>query len=119
MSNVVYDLDVVIGVKNGLYLYETNSIRVLSNVPYAFTRGYAANFVYQTKYHKRMELNNFREGRRLMIDGEIFRVFRITADTVSLVSDPAYKGNGKIFEKKLPAPVAAPVALPAQPAAVP
>ena len=119
VSNVVYDLDVVMGVKNGLYLYETNSIRVLSNVPYTFTRGYAANFVYQTKYHKRMELNNFREGRRLMIDGEIFRVFRITADTVSLVSDPAYGGNGKIFEKKLPAPVAAPLAPPPQPAAVP
>ena len=54
-----------------------------------------------------------------MIDGEVFRVFRITSDTVSLVSDPVYGGNGKIFEKKLPVPVAAPVALPAQPAAVP
>ena len=119
IPNVVYDLAVVIGVKNGLAAYETNSIRAVSNVPVEFPRGYAANFVYQTKYHKRMELKKFREGRRLMIDGEVFRVFRITADTVSLVSDPVYGGNGKIFEKKLPPPVANPVALPAQPAAVP
>ena len=61
-----------------------------------------------------MELKNFREGRRLMIDGEVFRVFRITSDTVSLVSDPVYGGNGKIFEKKLPQPVA-----PAPPVPVP
>ena len=106
IPNVVYDLDVIIGVKNGLYPYATNAVRVVSNVPYTFPRGYAANFVYETKYHKRIELKNFREGRRLMIDGEVFRVFRITSDTVSLISDPLYGGNGKIFEKKLPQPVA-------------
>ena len=119
VPNMVYDLDVIIGVKDGLYPYGTNSVRAVSNVPIEFPRGYAANFVYQTKYHKKMDLKNFREGRRLMIDGEVFRVFRITADTVSLVSDPVYGGNGKIFEKKLPPAVANPVAVPAQPAAVP
>tara|TARA_Y100000588_G_C14242166_1_gene919886 strand:+ start:70 stop:1314 length:1245 start_codon:yes stop_codon:yes gene_type:complete len=119
IPNVVYDLDVIKGVKNGLYPYETNSVRAVSNVPVEFPRGYEASFVYETKYHKKMELKKFREGRRLMIDGEIFRVFRITADTVSLVSDPAYGGNGKIFEKKLPQAFANPVAVPGPPAAVP
>jgi len=36
-----------------------------------------------------------------MIDGEVFRVFRITGDVVSLVSDPEYGGNGKIYDKPL------------------
>ncbi len=108
VPNVIYDLDIIKGVKDGLYPYETNSVRAVSGVPIEELRGYAADFVYETKYHRKMELKNFRVGRHLMIDGEVFRVFRITSDTVSLVSDPVYGGNGKIYEKPYPAPVVAP-----------
>ena len=106
VPNVVYDLDIIIGVRDGLYTYETNSVRIVSNTPQDMGRGYAADFVYETKYHRKMELKNFRVGRHLMIDGEVFRVFRITSDTVSLVSDLAYGGNGKIYEKTFPPPAA-------------
>ncbi len=108
VPNVVYDLDIIIGVRDGLYPYETNSVRVVSDTPQDVGRGYAADFIYETKYHRKMELKNFRVGRHLMIDGEVFRVFRITADSVSLVSDLTYGGNGKIFEKPFPPPVVAP-----------
>ena len=116
VPNVVYDLDIIIGVRDGLHPYETNSVRVVSNTPQDVGRGYAADFVYETKYHRKMELKNFRVGRHLMIDGEVFRVFRITADTVSLVSDLAYGGNGKIYEKTFPPPAVVP---PPPPAVVP
>jgi len=118
ISNVVYDLDIIKGVQNGLSNYETNSVRALSGVPIEEVRGYSANFAYETKYHRKMELQNFRIGRHLMIDGEVFRVFRITADTVFLVSDLLYGGNGKIYEKQVQRVVAPPAAVPV-PAVVP
>ena len=80
--------------------YSTNSIRAISGVDVPISRGFSADFTYRTKYHKGIALAGFRVGRHLMIDGEVFRVFKITADTVSLVSDPLYGGNGKIYEKK-------------------
>jgi len=83
-------------------------------VPIEEVRGYSANFAYETKYHRKMELKNFRVERHLMIDGEVFRVFRITVDTVFLVSDLLYGGNGKIYEKQLQRVVAPPVAAPPQ-----
>lgn len=101
IPGVVYEMDVIQGTKGGVYPYETNSVRAVSDVPIEYIRGYVASFAYETKYHKKLELAGFREGRRLMIDGEVFRVFRITGDAVSLVSDPEYGGNGKIYDKPL------------------
>jgi hypothetical protein len=98
-----YNLDLVMGSGEGkgLFPYITNTVKVISGKPMKIVRGHAADFVYQTKYHKKMEFKNFREGRRLLIDGEVFRIIRITADTVSLVSDPVYGGSGKIIDKQL------------------
>ncbi len=102
ISNVIHELDLIVGTGGLVTPYETNSVRLLSGVPHTFNRGFEADLKYETKYHKPpLALARFREGRRLMIDGEVFRVFRITADTVSLVSDPEYGGNGKIYDKRL------------------
>ena len=101
VPQVVFNVDLVRGTKSGsgIHPYETNSVQLLSGVPHEEIRGYVANFVYETKYHNRTELKGFREGRHLMIDGEVFRVFRIMPNSVSLVSDPLYGGNGKIYDK--------------------
>ena len=102
ISNVVHELDLIIGTGGFVTPYETNSVRLLSGVPHPIIRGYEADFKYETKYHQPpLALPRFREGRRLMIDGEVFRVFQITANNVSLVSDPEYGGNGKIYDKPL------------------
>ena len=100
IPDVILDVELIQGVRGGIVPYSTNSIRAVSGVDVPISRGFSADFTYQTKYHEGIALTGFRVGRHLMIDGEVFRVFRITADTVSLVSDPLYGGNGKIYEKK-------------------
>lgn len=100
IPDVILDVELIQGVRGGIVPYSTNSIRAVSGVDVPISRGFSANFTYKTKYHKGISLAGFRVGRHLIIDGEVFRVFRITADTVSLVSDPVYGGNGKIYEKK-------------------
>jgi len=37
-----------------------------------------------------------------VIDGEVFRIISILEDKVMLISDLAFGGNGKIYEKKMP-----------------
>ena len=101
VNGVVYDLDIIMGTKGRMYPYETNSIRCLSGVPFPMVRGYEADFAYKTKFHKRLEMKKFREGRHLMIDGEIFKLFKLATDKATLISDPVYGGNGKIYEKML------------------
>ena len=100
IPDVILDVELIQGVQGGIVPYSTNSIRAISGVDVPISRGFSADFTYRTKYHKGIALAGFRVGRHLMIDGEVFRVFKITADTVSLVSDPLYGGNGKIYEKK-------------------
>ena len=102
IRGLIYNIDLIQGLKEGLYPYQTNAVRLMSNEPYEVVRSFEADFSYETKYHKPpLQLRKFREGRRLIIDGEVFRVFRISSDSVSLVSDPTYGGNGKIYDKSL------------------
>jgi len=76
-------------------------------------RGYEADFSYKTKYTSQpIQLRRFREGRRFVIDGEVFRIISILEDKVMLISDLDFAGNGKIYDKFLRPKVA-----PAQPPA--
>lgn len=111
ISNVIFDLDIVFGKVGGGYV--TNSVRQVSGVEIKEIRGYEADFLYRTKYTSLpIQLRRFREGRRFVIDGEVFRIISILEDRVMLISDLEFGGNGKIYEKPLRPKVA-----PAQPPA--
>ena len=52
ISNVVHELDLIIGTGGFVTPYETNSVRLLSGVPHPIIRGYEADLKYETKYHQ-------------------------------------------------------------------
>ena len=71
-----------------------------ANQPVPITRGYSADLVFQTEFTpKPIRWEGAREGLRLSIDQEVFRVLKITSDMVQIVSDRGYGGNGQIFDK--------------------
>jgi len=111
VPNVIFDLDIVFGKVGGGYV--TNSVRQVSGAEIKEVRGYEADFSYKTKYTSQpIQLRRFREGRRFVIDGEVFRIISILEDKVMLISDLDFAGNGKIYDKFLRPKVA-----PAQPPA--
>ena len=111
VPNVIFDLDIVFGKVGGGYV--TNSVRQVSGAEIKEIRGYEADFSYNTKYTSQpIQLRKFREGRRFVIDGEVFRIISILEDKVMLISDLAFGGNGKIYDKPL-RPKVAPVQPPA------
>jgi len=111
VPNVIFDLDIVFGKAGGGYV--TNSVRQVSGAEISEIRGYEADFSYNTKYTSQpIQLRKFREGRRFVIDGEVFRIISILEDKVMLISDLAFGGNGKIYDKPL-RPKVAPVQPPA------
>ncbi|MDP6904894.1 MAG: hypothetical protein QF406_10645, partial [Verrucomicrobiota bacterium] len=101
VPNVIFDLDIVFGKVGGGYV--TNSVRQVSGAEIKEVRGYEADFSYKTKYTSQpIQLRRFREGRRFVIDGEVFRIISILEDKVMLISDLQFGGNGKMYDKKMP-----------------
>jgi hypothetical protein len=106
IENVICTLDIVHGLPGGGMV--TNKNRVAKhNQPISFTRGYEADLFFQTKFTAQpMEWKNCRVGRRFSIDGEVFRILKVTPDLVQLVSDQGFGGNRQIYDKPFgPGPV--------------
>ena len=98
INGMTYDLDLI--TRNaGEDAYNTNRVRFQSDAPHQLVRSFEADLIYQTPYQNAVVLKQFREGRRMLIDGEVFQVTQITGTSVTLVSDLACGGNGKIYRK--------------------
>jgi len=101
IEDVIVTLDIIYGLPGGGFITNKN-MKAKADGTIAFTRGYMADLVFQTKYtSKPIRWENAREGLRLSIDQEIFKILKITADQVQLVSDLEYGGNGQIYDKPL------------------
>lgn len=99
IEDVICTLDIIHGLPGGGLV--TNKNRVAKhNQPISFTRGYEADLYFKTKFTATpMEWKNCRVGRRFSVDGEVFRVLKVTPDLVQLVSDMGYGGNRQIYDK--------------------
>ena len=101
IEDVVLTLDIIYGLPSGGYMTNLNQ-KAKANQPIPVTRGYTADLFFQTEFTpKPIRWEGAREGLRLSIDQEVFRVIKITSDMVQLVSDRGYGGNGQIFDKPL------------------
>ncbi len=99
IEDVVVKLDILYGLPSGGFITNANQT-AKHNQPIAFTRGYEADLVFQTKFTaKPIRWEKAREGLRLSIDQEVFRILKIRADMVQVVSDRGFGGNGQIFDK--------------------
>jgi hypothetical protein len=107
IEDVICTLDIVHGLPGGGMV--TNKNRVAKhNQPISFTRGYEADLFFQTKFTAQpMEWKNCRVGRLFSVDGEVFRILKVTPDLVQLISDQEFGGNGKIHDKpfRRPGPI--------------
>ena len=99
IEDVICTLDIIHGLPGGGLV--TNKNRVAKhNQPISFTRGYEADLFFQTKFTAQpMEWKNCRVGRLFSVDGEVFRILKVTPDLVQLISDQGFGGNGKIHDK--------------------
>ena len=105
INGMTYDLDLITRNQSETN-YATNRVRIQSSQPYKFARSFEADFRHQTPHQTPVNLKQFREGRRLLIDGEVFQVRLITGDEVTLVSDLTCGGTGKEYRKTfVPDPV--------------
>ena len=98
INGMTYDLDLITRNQSETN-YATNRVRIQSSQPYKFARSFEADFRHQTPHQTPVNLKQFREGRRLLIDGEVFQVRLITGDEVTLVSDLTCGGTGKEYRK--------------------
>ena len=106
IEDVICTLDIIHGLPGGGLV--TNKNRVAKhNQPISFTRGYEADLFFQTKFTAQpMEWKKCRVGRLFSIDGEVFRILKVTPDLVQLISDQGFGGNGKIHDKPFrPGPI--------------
>ena len=99
IEDVICTLDIIHGLPGGGLV--TNKNRVAKhNQPISFTRGYEADLYFKTKFTAQpIEWKNCRVGRRFSVDGEVFRIIKVTPDLVQLVSDQGYGGNRQIYDK--------------------
>jgi hypothetical protein len=99
IEDVTCTLDIIHGLPDGGMV--TNRNRVAKhNQPISFTRGYEADLYFKTKFTAQpIEWKNCRVGRRFSVDGEVFRIIKVTPDLVQLVSDQGYGGNRQIYDK--------------------
>jgi hypothetical protein len=99
IEDVICTLDIIHGLPGGGLV--TNKNRVAKhNQPISFIRGYEADLFFQTKFTAQpMEWKDCRVGRLFSVDGEVFRILKVTPDLVQLISDQGFGGNGKIHDK--------------------
>jgi hypothetical protein len=101
IEDVVVTFDIIYGLPSGGYMTNLNQ-KARANQPVPITRGYSADLFFQTEFTPTpIRWAGAREGLRLSIDQEVFRVLKITSDMVQIVSDRGYGGNGQIFDKHL------------------
>ena len=99
IENVVVTFDVIYGLPSGGLVTNLNQT-AKANQPVPFTRGHMADLYFKTEFTPEpIVWEGVREGLRLSIDQEVFRVIKITPDLVQLVSDRGYGGNVQIFDK--------------------